>query len=89
MVKNYFYSTLRRQLRKILRGIEGDEAAEPAEVSIKYMREMLKENSIGYEEVDNENIRDLLVYLDEKGVPIAEEAESLPVLDTHNSKYSL
>jgi len=88
VVKNYFYSTLRRQLRKILRSIEGDQGAEPPEVSIKYMREMLKENKVGYDEVDNKNIRDLLIYLDESGVPILEEGEPIP--DTlNNSKYSL
>lgn len=63
-MKNYFYSTLRRQLRKLLRNIKGDQAAEPEEVSIKYMRELLKENKIAYDDLDNENIKDLLIYLD-------------------------
>lgn len=92
VVKNYFYSTLRRQLRKILRNIKGDQAAEPAEVSIKYMREVIKENNIAYDEIDNTNIRDLLIYMNQHSdeIPAIQESESLPLPDTHsNSKYSL
>jgi len=65
VVKNHFYSTLRRQLRKILRNIKGDQAVEPQEVSIAYVRQVMKENNIPYSEFDNENVRNLLIYLDE------------------------
>lgn len=94
VVKNYFYSTLRRQLRKLLRSIKGDQAAEPEEVSIKYMREILKENNIPYEELDNENIKDLLVYLDsnESTNPLGHETDDSPKAPPSprpTSKYSL
>lgn len=94
VVKNYFYSTLRRQLRKLLRSIKGDQAAEPEEVSIKYMREILKDNNISYDELDNENIKDLLLYLDNNETlhPLCLETEptpNLPQSPRHTSKYSL
>jgi hypothetical protein len=94
VVKNYFYSTLRRQLRKLLRSIKGDQGAEPEEVSIKYMRELLRENNISYEELDNENIKDLLVYLDNNETlhPLCHETNDTPQTPPsprHTSKYSL
>lgn len=94
VVKNYFYSTLRRQLRKLLRDIRGDQGAEPEEVSLKYMRDILKDNNISYDNLDNENIKDLLTYLDnnETFSPLCQDTDSspkttLPILPV--SKYSL
>jgi hypothetical protein len=94
VVKNYFYSTLRRQLRKLLRNIKGDQAAEPEEVSIKYMREILKDNNISYDNLDNENIKDLLVFLDnnETSSPQCQDTNCSPIRPSsprHTSKYSL
>lgn len=94
VVKNYFYSTLRRQLRKLLRSIRGDQAAEPEEVSIKYMREILKDNNIPYDELDNENIKDLLLYLDNNETlhHLCVETEPTPDIaqsPRRTSKYSL
>ena len=65
VVKNYFYSTLRRELRKLLREIKGDNYAEPEEVSIKYLRYILKVHSIGYNRIENLNIKDLVIYFDQ------------------------
>jgi len=90
VVKNHFYSTLRRQLRKILRNIKGDQAAEPAEVSIGYVRQIMKENSIPYSEFDNENVRDLLIYLDQNQQKIESDPKSKENLKkVCESKYSL
>ncbi len=91
VVKNHFYSTLRRQLRKVLRNLKGDQAAEPSEVSITYMRQVMKDNNIPYTEFDNENVRELLVYMDEHQQNIEEESKQSgeaekPVV---TSKYSL
>jgi len=61
-IKNYFYSTLRRQLRKILRDINGDQNAEPEEITFKYLQKVLRDNNIPYDKVDNENIRKLLIH---------------------------
>lgn len=66
VVKNHFYSTLRRELRKILRKVKGDDAAEPSEVSVESLRQLIKENNISYEDLTNENIKDLLIFLDNK-----------------------
>lgn len=65
-MKNYFYSTLRRQLRKLLRKYKGDQSAEPKEINVKFLRGFLKENNVPYKEIDNVNIRNLIVYLDKK-----------------------
>ncbi len=92
VVKNHFYSTLRRQLRKILRNIKGDQGAEPAEVSIGYVRQVMKENNIPYTEFDNENVRNLLVYLDQnEDQPIVEEVKipEAPPKPASTSKYAL
>lgn len=64
IVKNYFYSTLRRELRKLLRGIYGDQEAEPKEVSVTYIQEIIKEYKLDYNEISNENVRGLLQHLD-------------------------
>jgi len=77
-----------------LRSVKGDQGAEPEEVSIKYMRELLKENNVSYEELDNENIKDLLLYLDnnETSHPPSHETENSPLTfpsPRHTSKYSL
>jgi len=66
VVKNHFYSTLRRELRKILRSVKGDDAAEPTEVSVDCLRQLIKENNVPYNEMDNENIKDLLIFLDNR-----------------------
>lgn len=68
LIKNYFYSTLRRQLRELLRKFKGDRRIEPKEISIQYMRQVLKENKIPYEKIDHNNLKDLLIYLDNKEV---------------------
>lgn len=63
IVKNFFYSTLRRELRKLLRKIYGNQEAEPKEVSVVYMQKLVKEHNLGYEEIENENVRELLYSL--------------------------
>lgn len=60
VVKNHFYSTLRRQLRAILRFIHGDSASEPEEVSIEFLQEIMKKNNISDKFIDNENVKELL-----------------------------
>jgi len=90
VVKNHFYSTLRRQLRKILRSIKGDQAAEPAEVSVGYVQQLMRENHISYNEFDNENVRDLLIYLDQKQQTTIKADASKEVPSKPNeTKYSL
>ena len=76
IVKNYFYSTLRRELRKLLRRIHGDQEAEPKEVSISYIQEILKEHKLDYNELENENIRALLQYLDNENAKLLSDFDS-------------
>ncbi len=97
VVKNHFYSTLRRQLRKVLRKIKGEGAKCPNKVSIEYMREIMKSASMPFSVIDNENVRDLMEYIDknpEKAGAMNEEADgssgkssSLPARAA--TKYSL
>lgn len=89
VVKNHFYSTLRRELRKVLRKLKGDDAAEPNEVSIDSLRQLLKENGILYTDLENENIKNLLIHLDNK---IQEEEKATKENNQPKpaeSKYSL
>jgi len=60
VIKNHFYSTLRRELRKILKELFGENEAEPKEVSIKYMKDIMNKNGIGIEKIENENVKMLI-----------------------------
>jgi len=67
IVKNHFYSTLRRELRKMLRKINGEQGAEPKEVSVSYIEQLFHEHGFTYSELDNENVRDLIMHLHGEG----------------------
>ena len=86
VIKNHFYSTLRRQLRSILRLRTGEQSTEPTEVSIEYLQRLLKESNLSYDIVDNPNVKDLLVFFDAQSQKPAEH-NGKPV--TTPSKYSL
>lgn len=66
LIKNHFYSTLRRQLRKTLKDIDSNTLRCPNNVNIQYLWEIMKENAIPYSQIDNENVRELLEYISEK-----------------------
>lgn len=94
VVKNHFYLTHRRQLRKLLRNLKGNRGAEPEEVSIKYIRELLKENKITYDNLDDQNIKDLLAYLDNNevvnpSVNVIDDSSKTPSPPKPTFKYSL
>ncbi len=63
IIKNHFYSTLRRELRKLLRRLFGEQGSEPKEVSVAYLQDLVRANSISSQEIENENVRELLVHL--------------------------
>lgn len=70
IVKNHFYSTLRRQLRKILRKVLNNQDAEPEEVNVNYLKRIMKDYNVDYEEIDNVNVRNMMMRLngvEEKG----------------------
>lgn len=92
VVKNYFYSTLRRQLRKLNKRINEEDLANPAEVNLSFMRDKMKQHNIPYSYLDNDNIKKYLEWLDEADTKSATEevkrdSESTGHLAT--SKYSL
>ena len=61
IVKNHFYSTLRRELRKLLRRAgNGRQGTEPKEVSVACIEQLCHDYDIPYEELDNENVRELM-----------------------------
>lgn len=76
IVKNYFYSTLRRELRKLLRKIYGDQGAEPKEVSVPYIQELFKEHKLNYNELDNENVRGLIEHLDKENIRLDPDSDN-------------
>jgi len=95
VVKNHFYSTLRRQLRKVLKSVKGDSAKCPNKVSIEYMQDIMKEYQVSYSIIDNENVKGLLQFLDEhpEKMKSMEEDKSEPSppqpQPRANSKYNL
>eukprot|EP00826_Nyctotherus_ovalis_P007973 TRINITY_DN12062_c0_g2_i1.p1 TRINITY_DN12062_c0_g2~~TRINITY_DN12062_c0_g2_i1.p1 ORF type:complete len:442 (+),score=114.74 TRINITY_DN12062_c0_g2_i1:169-1494(+) len=76
IVKNYFYSTLRRELRRLLRKIHGDEEAEPKEVSVGYIQELFKEYKLEYSELENQNVRNLIEHLDSENTKLASDFDN-------------
>lgn len=93
VVKNHFYSTLRRQLRKLLRKIKGDDEVEPDEVSINYIHQIMKANKISYDELDNENLKKLLNWMDQDKSTNQQqkntESQKTSIKPLSKSKYSL
>ena len=63
IVKNHYYSTLRRQLRKLTRKVKGEQGKEPKEVSLNSIQQMIMDYNLSYSEIDNANIRNLLKYM--------------------------
>lgn len=76
VVKNYFYSTLRRELRKLLRRIYGEQGAEPKEVSTEYIQEIMHDHKFDYSEIENDNVRGLIEYLDKETAAKSEDIDS-------------
>lgn len=66
VIKNHFYSTLRRQLRSALKNANADTLKCPNNVNVRCIWETLRKNSVPYTLVDNENVRALLNYIDKK-----------------------
>jgi len=80
VIKNHFYSTLRRQLRNALKNANADTIKCPNNVNVRCIWETLRKNSVSYDFVDNENVRALLNYIDENPEEIhilSEESENL------------
>ena len=66
-IKNHFYSTIRRELRRIKKlSSEYDEICE--EVSIKSLLNILKKHEIALDEIENNNLRELLRTYNDSGV---------------------
>ena len=65
-IKNHFYSTIRRELRKIKNIGSNDNFTE--EVSIKSLLASLKESGTALEEIGNKNLRELLRAYNNNGV---------------------
>jgi myb proto-oncogene protein len=57
VVKNHFYSTLRRQLRKVWRITKKPKISEPKDVTLEYLANFMKENGIPIAELDNDTIK--------------------------------
>ena len=90
VVKNHFYSTLRRQLRKVIKSVQGESAKCPNRVSIEFMREIMKTNGVPYTVLDNENVKELLDYVDSnpEKAKLIDEDNQVP-RTRKSTKYSL
>jgi hypothetical protein len=85
-VKNYYYSTLRRQLRKIAKYAKDVELDEPDEITIEYIQQLMKKYEVPRSVIDNENVLDLLDYV-ESHPQMPENKDGKLPLPTHT--YSL
>jgi hypothetical protein len=77
VVKNHFYSTLRRQLRAVWRGIFGETAAEPSEVSIESLDQLMKKHGVPLSFIDNDNVQRLLTHVRQSAKPEEVKEEKL------------
>lgn len=93
VIKNHFYCTLRRQIRKILKKVKSKKTSEPKEVSIERIQRILKDYGLSHSALDNENVRHLLEHLDSEGSssPRCGSETSLKILPSpsHNPCPSL
>ena len=66
-IKNHFYSTIRRELRKVKKLTSGnDDVAD--EVSIKSLLNALQESSMTLDDIENDNLRELLRAYNSNGI---------------------
>ena len=92
IVKNHFYSTLRRELRKLLKKIgNGKQGSEPKEVSVGYIEQLCHDYGISYNELDNENVKEMMFgggssFYNNKGDGIEQPAPE-PIM--HQPVYSV
>ena len=56
IVKNHYYSTLRRQLRKVIKEAHSTTIKETDEISIDYLYKIITENNISESILDNQNV---------------------------------
>ena len=56
IVKNHYYSTLRRQLRKVIREHNILNIREPDEISIDYLHKIIKQYNASESLIDNQNV---------------------------------
>ena len=69
VVKNFFYSTMRRQLRRVLKSIKKSTGKKPkkaTEFTMQHIQQIMKEYNVSYKVIDNKNLRDLLLKIEEK-----------------------
>eukprot|EP00826_Nyctotherus_ovalis_P044228 TRINITY_DN4765_c0_g1_i4.p1 TRINITY_DN4765_c0_g1~~TRINITY_DN4765_c0_g1_i4.p1 ORF type:complete len:236 (+),score=29.90 TRINITY_DN4765_c0_g1_i4:179-886(+) len=68
VIKNYYYATLRRQLRKILKKVKGGSNM-PEEITLQHISKIMAEHNLSYDEIDNENVRAELKLLNKNSEP--------------------
>ena len=81
-VKNFFYSTLRRQMRKIARKIRGRRRRDYSEITLLQLQKTMKDHSIPYTELDNRHVKEMLEYMDAN-------KDNVNMEESANGRYSL
>ena len=92
VVKNHYYSILRRQLRKITKEKATSELSDQKEVSANYVRQYIKNNNMSYDALDNDNLKKLLIWMDndeKEIVPPTKIPSKGIIISESKSKYSL
>jgi len=78
VVKNHFYSTLRRQFRKISKFAKEIRKKDQKDISIEYLNQIMREHAIPLSALDNDNIKEYISELDKnKDVTIYNTGYSL------------
>lgn len=65
VVKNFYHTTLRRQLKRILKKVKG-ESSMPKEITLQYINGIMAEHGLSYDEIDDKIVRAELELLNRK-----------------------
>lgn len=66
VIKNYYYSTLRRQLRKIAKKIKIKRKDLPKEISLETIQQLLKKHNLPYSIIDRNSVREAIINIDKE-----------------------
>ena len=91
-IKNYFYSILRKELRKVLREINAVSNKIPKELNLNQIRNLMKKHNIAYDCLENVNVKKILIWMDENEEKIPSnkhdhEAESTQNLQSGSKSF--
>jgi ATP-dependent exoDNAse (exonuclease V) alpha subunit len=66
VVKNYYYATLRRQIRKILKYSKCNKRELPTEISLECIQSLMLRFKVPYSVIDNPTLKEILINMNDR-----------------------